>query len=132
MVSKRQQAVEKKRLEQKAALDKVKADKIQRAKALEKKKMADIAKKKEAARVAEQAAAAAAAEAAAKLDGGAKGQDMTGNINKEVQKEKERKQVFQTTAQEAENKGTKRRAHGQTKSRHHVMQQRNVPFRHPP
>ena len=45
MVSKRRQAVEKKRLEQRAALDKVKADKIQRdRKASKKKKMADIAK----------------------------------------------------------------------------------------
>ena len=112
MVSKRWQAVEKKRLEQRAALDKVKADKIQRdRKASEKKKMADIAKQAEAARVAEQAAATAAAKAAAKLDRGAKGQDKTGNINKEVQrKEKERKQALQTTAQEAENKGTKKKS----------------------
>ena len=108
MVSKKQAAA-KKRMEQKAALEKLKAEEIQRdRKAAEKKKMADIAKKDEAARVAEQAAAAAAAKAAAKLDRGAKGQDKAGNINKEVQrKEKERKQASQTTAQEAENKGTK-------------------------
>ena len=74
MVSKRRQAAEKKRMEQRAALNKVKADKIQPdRKASEKKKMADIAKKAEAAQVAEQAAAAAAAKAAAKLDRGAKG-----------------------------------------------------------
>ena len=95
MVSKKQAAA-KKRMEQKAELEKLKAEEIQwdRKAAEKKKKMADITKKKEAARVTEQAAAAAVAKAAAKLDRGAKGQDKTGNINKKVQrKEKERKQA---------------------------------------